>query len=342
MFASSCIASQPLTTTRELVFSTFVNDNLEIFALDIDDLKQINLTNDPAMDGGAVWSPDGKKIAFISYRKNHWGLYTMNPDGSNQTYLTTVARDIWGPFDPKVDLSGFFNPGIRWLPSGHQIAFLGDVTGSWEVSIINTDGTGITSLTSETGIYTLPFWSPDGAKMAFEAPSQNNKKGIFVSNTDGSNWLHLIDLPNGGYLSGWSPDGSKIALVVISKEDGNTELYAINADGSNPTNLTRSPAWDRSPVWSPDSTQIAFISAENSVGSDLEIYVVNVDGSGKTNLTHNLASDTSPCWSPDGKQIAFTSDRDGNFEIYLMNSDGTGQTNLTNTPTQEEAPIWRP
>ncbi len=59
------------------------------------------LTDNPAKDWGAAWSPDGAQIAFASERDGNWEIYTMNADGSQPRRLTkNEAQDIdpaWRP-----------------------------------------------------------------------------------------------------------------------------------------------------------------------------------------------------------------------------------------------------
>ena len=56
-----------------------------------------NLTNNPAQDAAATFSPDGKQIAFISDRGGAWGIWVMNADGRNQRLLAPVP----GGFGPR-------------------------------------------------------------------------------------------------------------------------------------------------------------------------------------------------------------------------------------------------
>lgn len=67
-----------------------------------DGSNQQNLTNSPANDSGAAWSPAGDKIVFGSDRDGDWEVYLMNPDGSSVTQLTanTVGDGAaaWSPF----------------------------------------------------------------------------------------------------------------------------------------------------------------------------------------------------------------------------------------------------
>ena len=50
-----------------------------------------NLTRNPTLDSSPAWSPDGRKIAFVSRRDGRYGIYVMNADGSGQRRLTRAA-----------------------------------------------------------------------------------------------------------------------------------------------------------------------------------------------------------------------------------------------------------
>ena len=76
---------------------------------------------------GVSWSPDGKRIAFSKHMLDTWGLYTIDPDGSHRTLVTSLATS-----------------GAVWSPDGEQIAFaINDYSGgSWTPSIayVRVDG----------------------------------------------------------------------------------------------------------------------------------------------------------------------------------------------------------
>jgi alpha-tubulin suppressor-like RCC1 family protein len=217
-------------------------------------------------------------------------------------------------------------------PSTTSIAFTSTRDGQFnpEIYAINSDGSGLTRLTSSPASDVSPAWSPDGRQIAFASGGE-----IYVMNADGSGQTNLTPGSDGGNNPSWSPDGHQIAFES-TRGDGNTRIYVMNADGSAPTQLTS--AVSSAPSWSPDGSRIAFVS------SSAEIYVMNTDGSAPTRLTNNTDLDVSPHWSPDGQRIAFTSFRDGNWEIYVMNADGSAQTRLTSDswPKSNQAPSWSP
>jgi Tol biopolymer transport system component len=72
--------------------------NYDVFVMHADGTGPVNLTNNPAMDGHAVWSPDGTRIAFNSSRDGNVEIYLMDPDGANLTRITTTpGLEEWWP-----------------------------------------------------------------------------------------------------------------------------------------------------------------------------------------------------------------------------------------------------
>jgi TolB protein len=206
-------------------------------------------------DNGAslapVWSPDGKKIAFLSGGSGSWDIYTMSADGSNKIRLTNQANNTY-PLRPN-DFT------FAWSPDGTQIVF---APNDGSIRVIKIDGSGVTTLSNEHDLY--PVWSPDGKKIAFSS-DRTGDWGIYLINADGSGTVSLIP-PVGAFYPIWSPDGKKLAF------QSHQDIYVVNADGSALTNLTKSSARDEDPAWSPDGTRIAFKSGG-------KLYTMNIDGS---------------------------------------------------------------
>ncbi|MBW8010130.1 MAG: hypothetical protein FVQ83_02655 [Chloroflexi bacterium] len=71
--------------------------NLEIYIMSVDGSGQENISNHPSNDSQPVWSPNGRMIAFVSYRDGNQEIYIMDIDGSNQINITNSQFDDFSP-----------------------------------------------------------------------------------------------------------------------------------------------------------------------------------------------------------------------------------------------------
>jgi Tol biopolymer transport system component len=206
----------------------------EIYVMNADGSQMKNLTNSIAFDMLPSWSPDGKKIVFLSGSGGNNGIYFMNADGSEQRNLT----------------NGFLvvPEGLSWSPDGKKIAFLSGSGGNNEIYVMNADGSELKNLTNYPTLYMDISWSPDGKKLAFSSNRDGNSE-IYVVNVDGSEQRNLTNNHLSDQFPSWSPDGKKIAFAT--NRDRNYEIYVMNADGSELKNLTNSLLAETNPSWSP-------------------------------------------------------------------------------------------
>jgi len=267
---------------RQIAFTSTRDGNYEIYVMRADGGGVTRLTNNSRVDAAPTWSPDGKKIAFVSSRgygdDRNFDIYVMNADGSGVVRLTT---NVAGDAIP------------AWSPDGSRIAFVSNRDGNVEIYVMSATGGAATRLTTNGAIDISPAWSPDSSQIVFTSNRSGNNFEIYVMNANGTGVTRLTT--NGAVDSSpaWSPDGSKIAFS--SNRDGNFEIYVMYSNGTGATRLTTNGAADVSPAWSPDGSKIAFSS--NRIASlNFEIYVMNADGSGATRLTTNPALDVLPAW----------------------------------------------
>ena len=227
---------------------------------------QVTVPNAPQRltnDGGelAVWSPDGEKIAFVSFRDGdefEFEIYVMDADGDNEERLT----DSGGEFP-------------EWSPDGEKIAFQADRDGDYEIYVMDADGDNEERLTDSGGELALwppgGTWSPDGEKIAFMSFREGDYE-IYVMEADGDNEERLTD--SGGEWPVWSPDGEKIAFMA--DRDGDYDIYLMDADGDNEERLTESLGNSGVPAWSPDGDRIAFQSDRAGDEFEFDIYVIQI------------------------------------------------------------------
>jgi len=308
----------------KIAFSSTRTGDSEIWKMNSNGENPVNLTNNPGSDSRPFWSPNGKKIGFLSYRTGEGNIeiWIMNPDGTEQRQLTNnPSGEVFAP---------------NWSPDGSKIAFSNNRSGNFEIRVIDADGNNPKKLTTNAAFDSEPRWSPDGSKIIFVSERTGNSD-IWIMDIDGSDKAQLTHNAAFDGKPTWSPNGSKI--VFESERSGNRDIWIMNVDGSEQTNLSDAPGIDHFPRWSPDGTKITFRSDRTG---NFEIWVMDAGGANPTNLTNNPATDVGARWSPDGTKIAFESDRTGNFQIFVMNTDGTNLIQLTSSPEGNLNQRWQP
>lgn len=123
--------------------------DMEIMVMNPDGTNITPLTDNESQDIGAVWSPDGTKIAFHSNRDGDFEIYVMNADGSEQTQLTDNDIDDFSP---------------AWSPNGELIAYSTvlkneDDSRLPQIVVMNADGSNPRNLTDGLNGFN-PYWLP--------------------------------------------------------------------------------------------------------------------------------------------------------------------------------------
>lgn len=251
-----------------------------------------------------AWKKPEKKLGgLIAHRaeaKGGYNIFISEPDGTNRIKLTETNT----AFSPCISKD---RTKIAYSDQGDQADGL-----SYQVYIMNIDGSGKKKITSGAMAKMQPRWSPDGSKLLFIRFVTGNRSEICLMNSDGTG---IRALTNHTYLNRdpcWSPDGKQI--VFSSERNGYAELFIMDADGGHERQLTinRDKRSAVTPAWSPDGRVIVF-SRNGSFWS------INPDGTDEKQM-YCKQGGTQPAWSPDGKNIAFkTPDR--NKGVMIMDAD---------------------
>jgi Tol biopolymer transport system component len=239
VITATSLAKFPNADKRLLAFTQAVEgNNLDIYAMHPDGSGLTNLTNDPERDCNPFWSPDGKRIAFESYRADGMfsQIYVMDADGSNVVQLTN--GDTFHQFQ-------YLNP---WSPDGKKLLFKesNPQDGSLALYTVNIDGRNKTFIAKIPDLGSGPSWSPDGKHVAFittsvqPEPADRTVFRIYVVNAKGgkpTNATKLLPLDEDllSYEYTWSPDGQSIIFIAsrIPGEDSESKYstYVAGLDG---------------------------------------------------------------------------------------------------------------
>ncbi|HLQ67502.1 MAG TPA: hypothetical protein VK123_09770 [Candidatus Limnocylindrales bacterium] len=204
---------------------------------------------------------------------------------------------------------------------------------------MNSDGTGLHQLTSDTLEDREPRWSPDGTKIVYvhRYDPNSDSADVTVMSADGTNRIRLTrDYADANPT--WSPDGHKIAYLHDPAYVTN-QLWVMNADGTSPQLLIDSDSLN-------GVNQITWTSQNTFLGADwFGLVKFNADGTGRTrvlSLTNVLYAYPRP--SPDGTKIVFAWAGPlpaSGSDIYTISADGTNLRQLT-TSGGATLPVWSP
>jgi len=248
----------------------------EIHVMDYDgaDLKQI--TRNKSLNLSPSWSPDGKRLALVSYRQGNPKLYIYNGDDGSLRDSTPKGSELCVAPD--------------WSPDGGRIVFSSSSSGDSELFLLDVGNGRSRQITFSRGSDTSPDWSPSGREIAFTS-DRSGRPHIYVIDAEGANLRRLTSSGEYNDSAAWSPGGDKIAYA--SRIDGRFDILVLDVASGKVTRLTRDSGNNENPRWSPDGRHLVFSS--NRTGS-YRIYTMDADGNRQTALPTPFEA-TMPDWS---------------------------------------------
>ena len=281
--ASPLFAKAP--TTPKILFTSARDGNYEIYIMNPDGSEQVNLTQHPAEDMSAVWSPRGDKILFVSNRQGTRvrDLYVMDPDGSNVRRV--FKRKAKGRRESPA-----------WSTDSKQFAYSYTDWDRGEFGLyLGTFG--------EEDAELLPYghspeWSPDGSEIAYSISHQFGARLTFMDVRTRKLEQPLPDKVL-QWQSGpsWSAAGDRLAItgnrhllpVILDRGLHNAwrdkqVIFVVNRDGTGIQQLVDEAGPDAGyPELSPSGEEVLYTQ---EINGQSQIFEVNVNGGIRTQLTH--------------------------------------------------------
>ncbi|MHB1680531.1 MAG: hypothetical protein ACYCTB_08515 [bacterium] len=266
--------------TTKVFFAGEKNNVKNIFKMDFGGHRVKRITNNNSINIFPYPSPDGKKVAYISFKDGNPSVFIKN-------LITGHAKKLYlpGPAD-----------FVSWSPNGKKIA-LALTPGHYNTQIytINADGTDLKRLTNTFGINTAPSYSPNGNRIVFVS-NRGGGPQIYVMNSNGSN-VHMISFNGSNYNSSpeWSPNGKKIVFTSFINGAGALQVCIMDPNGNNERQLTDTPYGCHHPSWTRDSRIISF---DTEFGGREEIYLMDTDVSGIMLLMPHMFPEMQNYYNP--------------------------------------------
>ncbi|SLJ86519.1 Dipeptidyl aminopeptidase/acylaminoacyl peptidase [Novosphingobium mathurense] len=249
-----------------------------LWLVDVSTGEQRPLVAGPGAHMAPRWSPDGKRIAYVS------------SDGSSSPQLYV----LWLASGASVNVTDLpDSPGaLAWSPDGRQIAYTMRVPG---------EGTKLGSQPEgrpEGAQWAEPLQVIDRVTYRFDGAGyfEPGFDHIFVVSADGGapRQVTFDKFDDGGPLS-WTADGKRIVFSANRHEDwerdiNNSEVYSVDVASGAIRALTTRQGPDGGAIVSPDGKHIAYVGYDdvNRSYENSDLYVMNADGSGVRLLTPKL------------------------------------------------------
>lgn len=291
-----------------------VNDltRSNIWMVETDGSRLRQLTSGNWRDSSPVWSPDGKKLAFISDRGGSDQIYIMFIDTKEVACLTNLERT------PQ---------NIVWSPDGERIAF----------SLFVADDKPILPVKMpkkpEKAKWAAPAIVIDRLSWRLDGRGPLPKGNSHVYTVDAVVGGTAVQVTSGDYSHNepvWSVDSQKIYVSAIRKPEpeyqfGDTEIYEIDLNTNRIRALTDRKGLDRNPLPSPDGNWIAYTGydEQNFTSHLSSIYLMDTDGAKKKLLAGNLPS--SPrglSWAADSSCLYYQMEEKGEANLYSVSLNG--------------------
>lgn len=275
--------------------------NTDIWIIPIEGGEPIQLTNSPKGDSHPRWSPDGKRIAFISSREGTSQIWIIPADGGEAQQITTITTGA---------------SGVEWSPDGTHLLFISDVYPDCPDDACNKtrdeerEESKVKARIIDKLLYRhWNLWREDKVSHLFIVPDTG---GVGTDLTPGDDDIPPISLGSSHDYT-FSPDGEEICfvknpdpMVAIST---NNDLFTIPVSGGEPKKITTNKANDNQPQYSPDGRYIAYRSMERP-GFESDRYhlmLYNKHTGGIRNLTEDFDYPIrNIVWASDSKKIYFT------------------------------------
>jgi len=251
-----------------------------------------------------VWSPDGRRLAFVgstfSGIRRSTGLWTLEFATGRLERVTVVV-----PAD---------STGLSWSPDGRFLAFARQGGFLQVVSAGRRDSARTLDSWPPRRAAGSPNWLGRNRLMLSTGVTENDRE-IFVTDADGGSAMRALTANRAAdFQPTGSPDGGSIAYVSAPQGGGKPAIYVMRSDGSGKRRLLGPDVPSQSsPAWSPDGAEIAFAARGT-------IYLVDAAGGAPQPLVRG----SEPAWAPDGRSLAFRGAFEGRYGIWLIGRDGTG------------------
>jgi dipeptidyl aminopeptidase/acylaminoacyl peptidase len=290
----------------------------------VDEMRQnVRLTSHPKRDDSPRWSPDARRIAFLSERGNDTDagaqIFLLNPMGGEPVQLTSHKAPIqsfeWSPDGRSI---GFISEEPREKPKTKPPVVVDEDHRFAQLWIVDVASQQIRQLTRGSRHITAFNWSPEGSRIVFTARAtpklmDNHTTEVFITpaSLQGAPYdtAQSRQITRGGGAESqprFSPDGRLVSYLARADGDENVgpeRIHIVAATGGEPRSLAKNfDGYISSYRWVFDSQRVIFLAA---LGVNAHLYTMTINDAAPTVMTRNDGVTTGFSMTIDGMNIAY-------------------------------------
>ena len=221
------------------------------------------------------WSPDGSKIAYVSFEKKKPIIFLQSLSGQ---------RIILANFKGN-------NSAPAWAPDGDKLAIVLTYGANSQVYTISADGSGLKQITKSSAIDTEPTWSNDGQWIYFSS-DRGGKPQIYKVSSNGGEPQRVTFEGAYNVSPRFSPDGKSLAMI---RNDGGKFRVALQDLDSGQVQILSEGSQDESPSFAPNGRILLYATRTSGNGT---LAAVSADGRVKQALSESGGDIREPAWGP--------------------------------------------
>lgn len=249
-------------------------DVKEVYIADYDGENQRRITVNRALNIYPVWAPDGRSVAYTSYRRGYPDIFV------SLIYQGTMEEPMRGI-------------GQNWLavfsPDGTRLAFTSNRDGNPELYVVNRDGSNVRRVTNHPMIDTTPTWSPTGTQIAFTS-DRTGAPSIWVVGADGLG-LRRLTFEHSDRAT-WSPAPYN-EIAFAARTGPGYDIKVLKVGTGEISQITYGEGSNESPAWAPNGRHVAFTSTR---AGRSQIFTADRDGRNLRQVTRD-GNNQTPNWS---------------------------------------------
>jgi len=252
----------------------------ELYIVDYDGFNPRRVTVNLSLNILPAWSPDGRALAYVSYRSGVPDVFLASIFEGRSTNLTGGKGQNFAP---------------SFSPDGKRIAYASSRGGNMDVWVANADGSGARRITSSPAADTAPTWSPTGNEIAFTS-DRNGAPQIYVMDSEGLNVRRITTVGNWNDAAAWNPSKEYSEIAYTARlEAGGFDIAVIDLATRQVRQVTAGRGSCEYPSWAPSGRHLVFSCKR---GQAWQITVSNRDGSMIETLSAGPGNNVQPDWGP--------------------------------------------